>query len=78
MANLLAALLTFGHLSETNELTGGFAPAIATWRFLQVPVTVAILVVIFLIPFNTSWAPQAHAQFRAIYLQLLQKKSVDS
>src|SRR4051812_25282735 len=33
MSNLLAALLTFGHLSETNEITAARASGVATWDF---------------------------------------------
>jgi lipopolysaccharide export system permease protein len=73
MSNLLAALLTFGHLSETNEITATRASGIATWQFIWSPIVVSALSVLFLLPFNTRWAPHEHSQFRQIYLQLLQR-----
>src|SRR5689334_13502611 len=73
MSNLLAALLTFGHLSETNEITAARPSGIATWDFIWTPIVVAALSVLFLVPFNTQWAPHAQSQFRRIYVQLLQR-----
>src|SRR5262249_16332919 len=40
MSNLLAALLTFGHLSETNEITAARASGIAMRDFIWMPVSV--------------------------------------
>jgi lipopolysaccharide export system permease protein len=73
MSNLLAALLTFGHLSETNEITAARASGVATWDFCWTPLAVSAISVLFLIPFNTHWAPHAHSRFREIYVQLLQR-----
>jgi lipopolysaccharide export system permease protein len=73
MSSLLAALLTFGHLSETNEITAARASGIAMRDFVWMPVVVALLSTLFLIPFNTHGAPHAQTQFRSLYLQLLQR-----
>ena len=73
ISNLLASLLTFGQLSETNEMTAARASGIKTWSLVRGPVMVALLSTLFLIPFNTRWGPQANTQFRQIYVQLLQR-----
>ncbi len=64
MSNLLAALLTFGHLSETNEITAARASGVATWDFAWTPLAAAALSVLFLVPFNTQWDPHANSLFR--------------
>src|SRR3989344_3134579 len=61
MSNLLAALLTFGHLSETNEITAARASGVATWDIIFTPLVAAALSVLFLVPFNTHWAPHAQS-----------------
>jgi lipopolysaccharide export system permease protein len=73
MSNLLASLLTFGALSETNEITAARASGIATWDFIWTPIAVAAMSVLFLVPFNSQWAPQAQSRFRQTYIQLLQR-----
>jgi lipopolysaccharide export system permease protein len=73
MSNLLAALLTFGHLSETNEITAARASGIAMRDFVWMPVFVGLVSTLFLIPFNTYGAPSAQTQFRTLYVQLLQR-----
>src|SRR5580765_4906367 len=57
ISNLLAALLTYGQLSETNEITAARASGIATWTLGWAPVATAALSVLFLLPFNSLWAP---------------------
>src|SRR6185295_7723108 len=73
ISNLLAALLTYGTLSETNEITAARASGIATWTLGWAPVATAALSVLFLLPFNTHWAPHAQSKFRQIYVQLLER-----
>lgn len=73
ISNLLAALLTYGQLSETNEITAARASGIATRDLVKAPVCVAALSALFLLPFNTFWAPHAKSLFRQIYVQLLQR-----
>jgi LPS export ABC transporter permease LptF len=73
MSTLLAALLTFGRLSECNEITAVRASGLAAWSYVKTPLAVAFLAVLFLIPFNTIWAPHAHASFRQLYLQVLKR-----
>ena len=73
MSNLLATLLTFGHLSETNEVTAIRASGIPAWDFAWTPVAVGLMSVLFLLPFNSYWAPHAQSKFRQIYVQLLER-----
>src|ERR1700733_5237518 len=73
MSTLLAVLLTFGRLSENNEITAIRASGLAAWNYSKTPLIAALVTVLFLIPFNTLWAPRAHASFRKLYLQVLQR-----
>lgn len=73
MSTLLAVLLTFGRLSESNEITAIRASGLNTWNYSKTPLAVAFLLVCFLIPFNSTWAPHAHAAFRRIYVQVLKR-----
>lgn len=70
---LLACLLTYGRLSENNEITAVRASGLAAWSYVKMPIISAIMVTLFLIPFNTKWAPHAHASFRKLYVQVLKK-----
>jgi lipopolysaccharide export LptBFGC system permease protein LptF len=65
--------LTFGRLSESNEITAVRASGLAAWSYVRMPLLVAALVAVFLVPFNTSWAPRAHAHFRELFLQVLKR-----
>lgn len=73
MSILLGALLTFGRLSENNEITAVRASGLAAWSYVKMPLAVALIAVLFLIPFNTLWAPRAHASFRQLYIQVLKR-----
>ncbi len=73
MAILLASLLTYGRLSENNEITAARASGLSSWSYIKMPLLAALLCAIFLMPFNTVWAPRAHTAFRKIYVQLLKK-----
>lgn len=73
MSTLLAALLTFGRLSENNEITAVRASGLAAWSYVKTPFMASLLAVLFLIPFNTLWAPRAHASFRQLYVQVLKR-----
>jgi lipopolysaccharide export system permease protein len=73
MSVLLAALLTFGRLSENNEITAMRASGLAAWSYIKTPFIAALVASVFLIPFNTLWAPRAHASFRQLYLQVLKR-----
>jgi lipopolysaccharide export system permease protein len=70
---LLACLLTYGRLSENNEITAARASGLAAWSYVRMPFFVAVLTTVFLVPFNTRWAPHAHASFRELYVQVLKK-----
>lgn len=73
MACLLAALLTYGRLSESNEITAVRASGLAAWSYIRMPLIAAACVTLFLFPFNSTWAPHAHAKFRSLYLRVLQR-----
>jgi LPS export ABC transporter permease LptF len=73
MSVLLATLLTFGRLSENNEITAVRASGLAAWSYVKAPLTASLVVCLFLVPFNTLWAPRAHAAFRQLYLQVLKR-----
>src|SRR5476649_2189613 len=48
MSTLLAALLTFGRLSENSEITALRASGLAAWSYIKMPLVVALAAVIFL------------------------------
>ncbi len=73
MSILLASLLTYGRLSEHNEITAARASGLKAWSYVKMPLLIALLAAAFLVPFNTRWAPRAHASFRSIYVQLLKR-----
>src|SRR6185437_13684446 len=70
---LLAALLTFGHFSESNEITAMRASGLGAWSYVQTPVWMAVAAALILFPFNATWAPHAHAHFRQLYVEVLQR-----
>jgi len=71
IASLLAALLTFGRFSETNEITAIRASGITAWNYLKTPYCTALVLVVFLIPFNSLWAPLAQSHFRQLFVEVL-------
>jgi len=73
MSFLLATLLTYGRLSENNEITAARASGLSAWSYVRAPFAAALIAVAILIPFNGTWAPLAHSQFRTIYVDLLQR-----
>jgi lipopolysaccharide export system permease protein len=72
MSSLLAALLTFGRLSENNEITAVKASGLSPWAFMKPAILSGLALSLFLVPFNSQWAPHAHAQFRQIYVKVLE------
>ncbi len=73
MSNLLGSLLTFGHLSETQEITAVRASGISSWSFLTPAIGVALASTLFLLPFNHYIAPHTHSKFRSLYIRVLQR-----
>ncbi len=67
MAMLLACLLTFGRLSEDNEITALRASGMSFIQILWPPLLLALLLSIAMVPFNTSFVPRAMTAFRNIY-----------
>ncbi len=70
MACLLACLVTFGRLSEENELSAVRAAGISLFRVLWIPPFFALTISLMMIPFNTRVAPWANRGFRTIYEQI--------
>src|SRR5260370_7108252 len=60
MSTLLAVLLTFGRLSENNEITAVRASGLAAWNYSKTPLAAAPVASLFLFPFNTRRPPHAH------------------
>lgn len=67
MAALLACLLTFGRLSEENELSAVRAAGISLTKVLWIPLFFGLLLSLVMVPFNTNVAPWANRGFRVIY-----------
>jgi LPS export ABC transporter permease LptF len=67
MALLLACLLTFGRLSEDNEILALRSSGLSFRQILWPPILFAALVSLVLIPFNTRVTPKAMGQFRSIF-----------
>lgn len=70
MATLLASLVTFGRLSEENELTAVRAAGISLFRVLWMPPAFALVISVAMMPFNTRVAPWANRGFRSVYEQI--------
>jgi LPS export ABC transporter permease LptF len=67
MSLLLACLLTFGRLSEDNEILALRSSGLSFRQILWPPLLFAGLVSLALLPFNTQLTPKAMGQFRSIY-----------
>lgn len=67
MATLLACLVTFGRLSEENELSAVRAAGISILRVLWPPIVFTLMLCIAMVPFNTRVAPWANRAFRTLY-----------
>ena len=70
MASLLACLVTFGRLSQENELSAVRAAGISLFRVLWMPPLFALAISLGMLPFNTRVAPWANRGFRTIYEQI--------
>jgi lipopolysaccharide export system permease protein len=67
MAVLLACLLTFGRLSEDNEVTAMRASGLSFFQILWPPLALALLLSAAMVPFNTLLVPKAMNSFRSLY-----------
>ena len=63
MACLLGCLMTFGRLSEENELTAVRAAGVSLWKALWIPPLFALTISLVMIPFNTRVAPWGQPRF---------------
>ncbi|HRY30235.1 MAG TPA: LptF/LptG family permease [Elusimicrobiota bacterium] len=71
MAVLLACLLTFGRLSEENEITAMRASGLSFTQILWPPLAIALVLCAVLAPFNTLVAPRAINAFRSLYHEIV-------
>lgn len=67
MSMLLACLLTFGRLSEDNEVLALRASGLSFRQILWPPIAFAVFLGLVLIPFNASMTPRAMGLFRTLY-----------
>ena len=70
MASLLGCLVTFGRLSEENELSAVRSAGIPLYRVLWLAPFFTFLISVGMLPFNTNVAPWANRGFRSIYEQI--------
>jgi len=73
MAILLACMVTFGRISEENELTAVRAGGVSLSKVFWLPVLFTLVLSWTLVPFNTFVAPQANQTFRTILQEILNK-----
>ncbi|MFN0118622.1 MAG: LptF/LptG family permease [Elusimicrobiota bacterium] len=71
MALLLACLVTFGRLSEENELNAVRAAGISLFKALWLPLFFALFLSFIMIPFNSYLAPRSNQGFRLIYEKII-------
>ena len=71
MAMLLACLVTFGRLSEENELTAVRAAGLSLYKVLWFPPLFALLISLAMVPFNTVVAPWSNQAFQRIYERII-------
>lgn len=74
MAALLACLVTYGRLSEENEITAVRAAGVSLTHVFWLPIAFALFLSFLLVPFNTTIAPMANRAFRGIYEKILQSE----
>lgn len=72
MAILLASIITFGQLSQSNELTAIRAGGISLLKVFWAPPLFALIISLVMIPFNTQIAPNSNRAFRKIFHQIVQ------
>ena len=71
MAILLGCMVTFGRLSEENEITAVRAAGVSLHKVLWVFPVFALLTSFLLVPFNTQMAPWINKAFRTIYEEIV-------
>ena len=71
MAIVLASLVTFGRVSEENELTAVQAAGIPAFKVLWLMPLFAFLISLFMVPFNTRVAPWSNQKFQNIYQDIV-------
>jgi lipopolysaccharide export LptBFGC system permease protein LptF len=74
MAVLFGILLSYGRLSEDNEITAMRSTG-SNYKSFTSPVLIAVLLLsVFLVYFNQNISPLTHNQFRKIYKTILQHR----
>lgn len=72
MGVLLACLVTFGNLSEENELTAIRAGGISLIKVFWLVPAFALVLSVAMVPFNTRIAPLSSQAFRTLYEKIIQ------
>lgn len=71
MAILFGCLVTFGRLSEENELSAVRAAGVSLFKVLWLPPLFALIVSAVMVPFNTHIAPWSGRAFRQMYEKII-------
>ncbi len=73
MAILLSCIVTFGRISEENEITGVRAGGIHLFKVFWGPLVFTLIISILLVPFNTFFAPRSNQIFRKILQDIVNR-----
>ncbi|MCB4790454.1 MAG: LptF/LptG family permease [Elusimicrobia bacterium] len=74
MAVLFGILLSYGRLSEDNEITALRSTGFKYWDFTSPVLLLILSLSIFLVYFNQNIAPLTHNKFRKIYKEIIEQK----
>ncbi|OGS20008.1 MAG: hypothetical protein A2252_01805 [Elusimicrobia bacterium RIFOXYA2_FULL_39_19] len=75
MSILFAILLTYGRLSEDNEIIALNSAGIHTLRFTFQPLVLAIILSILLTWLNQNVIPKMQSEFRSVYISVMKKQT---
>lgn len=75
MAMLLATLMSFGRLSQDNEITAIQASGTNLWVMVQPVLIIGLLLSISLVVFNNFISPKSKYAFRDLYFDIVDKQA---
>ncbi|MDI6640956.1 MAG: LptF/LptG family permease [Elusimicrobiota bacterium] len=73
---LFAILLTYGRMSEDNEITALKASGINYFRFVYQSLLIGLILCIILCYANMSIIPELHTEFRRMYFSIIKKEPI--